>query len=123
MTESFRSRSDAESTRVLELTTLYETSRTLGSTLDLAGLLSTVLDEALGVLEVDVGYVVLRDRTTGEPRVARAARRAARADELLVDRSVTSWVTSECRPLMLNPGAAASILGVHPRHALRSARR
>ncbi len=111
MTESFRSRSDAESARVLELTTLYETSRTLGSTLDLAGLLAAVLDEALGVLEVDVGYVVLRDKASGELQLK--ARRGASAvpAEILVDRSVIEWVTAERRPLVLNPGSAAASAG------------
>jgi putative nucleotidyltransferase with HDIG domain len=108
MTESFRTRSDAETARVLELTMLYETSRTLGSTLDLAGLLGTVLEEALGVLEVDVGYVMLRDRING--RLEMRARRGAAgvASEQLVDRSVTDWVAEERRPLILNPGTAAA---------------
>jgi putative nucleotidyltransferase with HDIG domain len=108
MTESFRSRSDAESARVLELTTLYETSRTLGSTLDLTGLLNTVLDEALGVLEVDVGYVVLRDRATDELELRSRRGASGVPSELLVDGSVTEWVARERRPLMLNPGATAT---------------
>ena len=108
MTESFRSRSHAESSRVLELTTLYETSRTLGSTLDLAGLLSTVLDEALGVLEVDVGYVVLRDRTTGQLDLRARRGAVTLTGDQLVDSAVTEWVTRERRPLLLNPGSAAA---------------
>ena len=108
MTESFRSRSHADSARVLELTTLYETSRTLGSTLDLPGLLTTVLDEALGVLEVDVGYVVLRDRTTGELELRSRRGAGMVPSELLVDRSVNEWVAAERRPLILNPGASAA---------------
>jgi putative nucleotidyltransferase with HDIG domain len=112
MTESFRTRSHAESARVLELTTLYETSRTLGSTLDLHGLLATVLDEALGVLEVDVGYVALRDRTTGDLELRSRRGAGMVPSELLLDRSVNEWVATEQRPLILNPGAAASPSGL-----------
>jgi putative nucleotidyltransferase with HDIG domain len=112
MTASFRDRSDAESARVLELTTLYETSRTLGSTLDLASLLNTLLDEALGVLQVDVGYVALHDAASGELDVRSRRGATNLSTEDLVDPSVTEWVLRERRPLVLNPGSAASRSGV-----------
>ncbi|TLM99043.1 MAG: HAMP domain-containing protein, partial [Actinobacteria bacterium] len=65
MTDSLKDRSETLTKKVLELATLYEMSRALGSTLDLEELLGSVLDSALRIFDLDLGYVALRDRETG----------------------------------------------------------
>ena len=64
MTDSLQQRTESITKKVLELATLYEMSRALGSTLDLDVLLDSVLDSALRIFNVESGYVVLRDRDT-----------------------------------------------------------
>ena len=65
MTDSLKDRSESLTKKVLELATLYEMSRALGSTLDMDELLGSVLDSALRIFDLDMGYVALRDKETG----------------------------------------------------------
>lgn len=104
MTDSLRDRSESLTKKVLELATLYEMSRALGSTLDLDVLLDSVLDSAMRIFNVEIGYVTLRDRETGELHV-RAWRGSAvsRTDEAAVRASMSEWVIREGRPLIFNP--------------------
>ena len=104
MTESLRDRSDSLTKKVLELASLYEMSRSLGSTLDMDVLLDSVLDAALRIFEVDLGYVTLRDRDSGA-LVIRAWRGgvAARPGDDSVRHSISEWVVREGRPLVFNP--------------------
>lgn len=106
MTISLRERSDSLTKKVLELATLYEMSRALGSTLDMEELLGSVLESALRIFDVDTGYVVLRERETGELGI-RALRGAEPAgDRDAVGSSMSEWVVREGRPLIFNPDAA-----------------
>ncbi|MDO9557957.1 MAG: HD domain-containing protein [Coriobacteriia bacterium] len=104
MTDSLRDRSENLTKKVLELATLYEMSRALGSTLDLDVLLDSVLDSAMRIFNVEIGYVTLRDRETGELSVrTRRGGSASHADEIAVRTSMSEWVIREGRPLIFNP--------------------
>jgi putative nucleotidyltransferase with HDIG domain len=104
MTDSLRDRTESLTKKVLELATLYEMSRALGSTLDLEILLDSVLDSAMRIFNVEIGYVTLRDRETGELHVsAWRGGGLARADEAAVRASMSEWVIREGRPLIFNP--------------------
>lgn len=104
MTDSLRERSESLTKKVLELATLYEMSRALGSTLDLETLLDLVLDSAMRIFNVELGYVTLRDRESGQ-LVVRSLRgsSAPRPDEAAVRASMSEWVVREGRPLIFNP--------------------
>ncbi len=102
MTDSLRERSESLTKKVLELATLYEMSRALGSTLDMDELLGSVLDSALRIFDLDLGYVALRDKESGALNV-----RAVRGVDASVDgalrSSMSEWVVREGRPLIFNP--------------------
>jgi putative nucleotidyltransferase with HDIG domain len=106
MTDSLKERSESLTKKVLELATLYEMSRALGSTLDMEDLLGSTLDSALRIFDLDVGYVALRDRDTGALEI-----RAVRGEDLpsdptggdAVSSSMAEWVVREGRPLIFNP--------------------
>jgi putative nucleotidyltransferase with HDIG domain len=104
MTESLRDRSGSVTRKVLELTTLYEMSRSLGSTLELETLLESVLDSAMEIFDVEIGYVTMLDRDTGALKV-RAWRGVdlSHADPVVMRRSISDWVVREGRPLIFNP--------------------
>src|SRR5450759_5457 len=108
MTESLRERTETLTKKVLELATLYEMSRALGSTLDLTVLLDSVLDSAMRIFNVDSGYVMLRDKNSGRLDL-RAWRGMAGAlpDEGAVRSSMSDWVVRQGRPLIFNPTAKA----------------
>jgi putative nucleotidyltransferase with HDIG domain len=103
MTESLRERTDSLTKRVSELSTLYDMSYALSSTLDLDALLGSVLDAALRIFGVDTGYVMLRDRATGAYSL-RAWRGSGEApDERALRSSMSEWVIHQGRPLVFNP--------------------
>ncbi|MGB4592624.1 MAG: HD domain-containing phosphohydrolase [Coriobacteriia bacterium] len=104
MTDSLRERTESLTKKVLELATLYEMSRALGATLDLDLLLDSVLDSAMRIFNVELGYVTLLDRESGaiEVRAWRGAEQA-RPDEAAVRSSMSEWVIRESRPLIFNP--------------------
>ncbi|MDO8963470.1 MAG: HD domain-containing protein [Coriobacteriia bacterium] len=106
MTESLRERTDTLTKKVLELATLYEMSRALGSTLDLDILLDSVLDSAMRIFNVDSGYVMLRDKASQRLDL-RAWRGVAsgRPDERAIRSSMSDWVVRQGRPLIFNPPA------------------
>ncbi len=107
MTDSLRERSEALTKKVLELATLYEMSRALGSTLDMDELLDSVLESALRIFDLDLGYVVLRDIDAGSTPI-RALHRGDRRDcDTSVRSSMSEWVVREGRPLIFNPDAAS----------------
>ena len=108
MTDSLRQRSEVLTKKVLELATLYEMSRSLGSTLEMDELLGSVLESALRIFDLDVGYIALRDKETGTLQV-----RAVLGGELdlvgggdAVRSSMAGWVVREARPLIFNPDPA-----------------
>ncbi|MHB1340962.1 MAG: HD domain-containing phosphohydrolase [Coriobacteriia bacterium] len=105
MTDSLRERTESLTKKVLELATLYEMSRALGSTLDLDVLLDSVLDSAMRIFNVELGYVTLRDRDSGAivVRSWRGGAERARPDEAAVRSSMSEWVIREARPLIFNP--------------------
>ena len=104
MTDSLRDRSETLTKKVLELATLYEMSRSLGSTLELETLLDSVLDSALRIFDVEIGYVTMLDRDTGALAVrAWKGTDLSRADEATVRNSMSEWVIREGRPLIFNP--------------------
>jgi putative nucleotidyltransferase with HDIG domain len=104
MTDSLRERTEALTHTVSELSTLYEMSRTLGSTLDLDTMLEATLDAAMHSFAVDSGYVVLRDPISGEVEL-RAWRGAGDrpVDGRAVRASMSEWVVRQGRPLVFNP--------------------
>lgn len=104
MTDALREHSDSLTKKVLELAALYEMSRSLGATLDLDALLDSVLDSALRIFDVELGYVTLRDPGSGELRM-RAWRGGMAAPILAVRSSMCDWVIREGRPLIFNPVA------------------
>jgi putative nucleotidyltransferase with HDIG domain len=109
MTDSLRERSESLTKKVLELATLYEMSRALGSTLDMDELLGSTLDSALRIFDLDVGYVALRDRDAGalEIRAVRGASAHETAGTEAVRSSMADWVVREGRPLIFNPDPGA----------------
>jgi putative nucleotidyltransferase with HDIG domain len=104
MTASLQERTETLTKKVLELATLYEMSRALGSTLDLEVLLDSVLDSAMRIFNVDSGYVMLRDKTSGGLEL-RAWRGIAQTkpDDRAVRSSMSEWVVRQGRPLIFNP--------------------
>lgn len=102
MTSSLQDRSESLTKKVLELATLYEMSRALGSTLDMDELLGSVLDSALRIFDLDLGYVALRDKESGVLSI-RAMRGRATTPADAVRSSMSEWVVREGRPLIFNP--------------------
>jgi len=107
MTDSLRERSESLTKKVLELATLYEMSRALGSTLDMDELLTSVLDSALRIFDLDSGYVVLRDKDTSALaiRAIRGAGESGRGGDA-VRSTMSEWVVREGRPLIFNPDSS-----------------
>ena len=105
MTDSLRERSESLTKKVLELATLYEMSRALGSTLDMDDLLGSTLDSALRIFDLDVGYVALRERDSGtlEIRAVRGGDQTEPEGAEAVRSSMAEWVVREGRPLIFNP--------------------
>ncbi|MDP2300398.1 MAG: HD domain-containing protein, partial [Actinomycetota bacterium] len=95
---------DSLTKKVLELATLYEMSRSLGSTLELETLLDSVLDSAMRIFDVEIGYVTMVDRETGalEATIWRGVD-LSRVGETSVRSSMSDWVVREGRPLIFNP--------------------
>jgi len=104
MTESLEERSGTLTKKLLELATLYEMSRSLGSTLDMDELLESVLGSALRIFGADLGYVTMRETEGGAIKI-RAHRGLAgvRVDDQTVRSSMSEWVIAESRPLIFNP--------------------
>lgn len=112
MAAAMQQRTEDLTRKVEELTTLYEMSRALGSTLDLDALLESTLDAALRSFDIDSGYVVLRDPASGDIRL-RAFRGAADAelDDRAVRASMSDWVVTQGRPLIFNPSGDETDVG------------
>jgi putative nucleotidyltransferase with HDIG domain len=109
MTESLRERTETLTKKVLELATLYEMSRALGSTLDLDVLLDSVLDSAMRIFNVNSGYVMLRDKNSGRLDLrAWRGMSGALPDEGAIRSSMSDWVVRQGRPLIFNPPADSS---------------
>ena len=85
-------------------------SRALGSTLDMDDLLGSVLDSALRIFDLDVGYIALRDKDTGQ-LVVRAVRGSDTVPSDVVRSSMSEWVVREGRPLIFNPDTSGSRTG------------
>ncbi len=104
MTDSLRERSESLTKKVLELATLYEMSRALGSTFEMPVLLDSVLDSALRIFGVELGYVMLRDKESDQLELI-----AHRGPDTIVGgvtalrSSMSEWVVREGRPLIYNP--------------------
>jgi len=111
MTDSLKERSESLTKKVLELATLYEMSRALGSTLDMDDLLGSVLDSALRIFDLDVGYVALRERSSGalEIRAVRGGELAEPSGTEAVRSSMAEWVVREGRPLIFNPDSGSTV--------------
>lgn len=108
MTDSLRDRSDSLTKKVLELATLYEMSRALGSTLDMDDLLGSVLESALRIFDLDLGYVMLRDKESGAPELKAIQGRSSSSADGAVRSSMSEWVVREGRPLIFNPDAGGA---------------
>jgi len=112
MAAMMQERTDDLQKKVDELTTLYETSRALGSTLDLDTLLDSTLDAAMRSFSVDSGYLVLKDPNSSDLRL-RAWRGVADVapDDRAVRSSMSEWVVRQGRPLIFNPASASDDAG------------
>jgi len=106
MTESLSDRSESLTKKVLELAALYEMSRSLGATLELDALLNLVLDAATRIFDVDLGYVTLRDKSTGKPVMHAFRGEMAETTDAALRTSLSEWVVREGRPLIFNPETA-----------------
>jgi putative nucleotidyltransferase with HDIG domain len=108
MAATIQQRTDDLTHKVDELTTLYDTSRALGSTLDLDTLLDSTLDAAMRSFAVDSGYMVLRDNASSDLRL-RAWRGTTdiAPDDRAVRSSMSEWVVRQGRPLIFNPSTQA----------------
>jgi len=105
MTDSLHERSESLTKKVLELATLYEMSRALGSTLDMDELLHSVLQSALRIFDLDLGYVALRDKDTGSLAIRAVHGAVGAGVDGAVRSSMSEWVVREGRPLIFNPEA------------------
>ncbi len=107
MAATIQQRTEDLTQKVDELTTLYETSRALGSTLDLDALLDSTLDAAMRSFAVDSGYLVLRDPASSDLQL-RAWRGTTDAapDDRAVRSSMSEWVVRQGRPLIFNPSTS-----------------
>jgi putative nucleotidyltransferase with HDIG domain len=104
MTLALRERSESLTKKVLDLSALHESSRILGSTLELDALLGGALDSALRVCGVDTGYVTMRDGDSGMLLIrARRGHVPDRVSEDEIEMSMAGWVMRESRPLIINP--------------------
>ncbi|HEY5506175.1 MAG TPA: HD domain-containing phosphohydrolase [Coriobacteriia bacterium] len=112
MATMMQERTDDLQKKVDELTTLYETSRALGSTLDLDTLLDSTLDAAMRSFSVDSSYLVLKDPASSDLRL-RAWRGVADVapDDRAVRSSMSEWVVRQGRPLIFNPAASSDDAG------------
>lgn len=108
MTDSLRDRSESLTKKVLELATLYEMSRALGSTLDMEELLESVLDSALRIFDLDLGYIVLRDSDSGSLSVRATKGVSGVTSDGALRSSMSEWVVREGRPLVFNPDSGSS---------------
>ena len=108
MTDSLRERSESLTKKVLELATLYEMSRALGATLDMDELLGSVLDSALGIFDLDLGYVALRDKESGALEILAVRGGSGATPDAAVRSSMSEWVVREGRPLIFNPDPTSS---------------
>jgi putative nucleotidyltransferase with HDIG domain len=91
----------------LELATLYEMSRSLGSTLEMTELLNSVLSSVLRIFDLDLGYIILRDRENGTLTLRAIRGVEASPTDGAVRSSMSEWVIREGRPLIFNPDASA----------------
>ena len=108
MTDSLRERSESLTKKILELATLYEMSRALGATLDMDALLGSVLDSALRIFDLDLGYVALRDKESGVLTILAVRGAHGGAPDVAVRSSMSEWVVREGRPLIFNPDPTSS---------------
>jgi putative nucleotidyltransferase with HDIG domain len=110
MAVTIQQRNEDLTHKVDELTSLYETSRALGSTLDLDTLLDSTLDAAMRSFAVDSGYLVLRDGTSSDLKL-RAWRGTTDAapDDRAVRSSMSEWVVRQGRPLIFNPSNGSGV--------------
>lgn len=104
MTAALRERNESLTKKVLDLSALHESSRIVGSTLELETLLESALDSALRVCGVETGYVAMYedDRSTLEIR-ARRGSVPEEVSESQIEASMARWVVRESRPLIFNP--------------------
>ena len=103
MTESLRERNESLTKKVLEMATLYEMSRVLSATLNLETLLDSVLDSAMRIFDLESGYVVLKDRETGELSMRASRGVIAPTGQGEAKSSIAEWVVRETRPLIFSP--------------------
>ncbi|MDA3937288.1 MAG: HD domain-containing protein [Actinomycetota bacterium] len=104
MTDSLRERSESLTKKVLELATLYEMSRALGSTFEMPVLLDSVLDSALRIVGVELGYVMLRNKESDQLElIARRGPDPGSDGATKLRSSMSEWVVREGRPLIYNP--------------------
>lgn len=112
MTVALRERSESLEKKALDLSALHESSRLVGSTLELETLLQVALDSALRACGADTGYVAMRDEQSGALEIR--AVRGAGIEPTHVERveaSIATWVVREARPLIINPSDEAG--GAH----------
>jgi putative nucleotidyltransferase with HDIG domain len=104
MALALEERSESLTRKVLDLSTLHESSRVLGSTLELDSLLERALDSALRVCGADTGYVTMLDGEAGTMEIrARRGFVPGHVGAAEIRTSMAGWVMRESRPLIVNP--------------------
>ena len=92
-----------------QLSTLYEISQVLNSTLSLSPLLELVMDRLIAVTRAERGFITLLDPQSGELRFAVARnmdRTAVEGQDFQVSRGVIERVAREGRPVLTDNASA-----------------
>jgi len=103
MTDSLREHSESLTKKIGELGTLYEMSRSLGTTLDLDTLLESVVESVKRIFDAEIGYIVMVDRESGRMDVRSAPGERLPGSGEAIRSSMGEWVIREGRPLIFNP--------------------
>jgi putative nucleotidyltransferase with HDIG domain len=90
--------------KTLDLSALHESSRIVGSTLELDALLAGALESAIRACGVDVGYIALRDDDGVLAVRAYRGKQGSRDPAGAVGASVAQWVVAHSRPLIIGAG-------------------
>jgi adenylate cyclase len=93
---------EEEQGELLQLRALRQTAELINSTLNLDEVLNYVMNEAIGLTHAERGYLVLRDKNTGQLtfRVARNITGSLSEDEFTVSRSIVEEVGRTGNPVV-----------------------
>ena len=95
---------EGERSELEQLRSLRQTAELINSTLNLDEVLNDVMNEAIRLTHAERGYLVLRDKVSGELtfRVARQITGSLSEDEFTVSRSIVQEVARSGNPVLTN---------------------